>query len=273
MTATGDYTEWLGALQNLPDWVRKSAELRFALEAFEAAYQGRYTKFFKLLNKATYLQACLMHSAFPLVRKEGLKRVLKSMLQKERIPLADIVRWFAFNDEDDAAAFVTQWTGVEVTSHAASAQPSVAVTATHPLPLPPCLLTSFHPSLLDLQHPDPPLTLSLLLWPLCCHGAASPQSSAEQQAFQLPSPTDALAAPQQLAFCADTASGLSVTGLSVTTQIVFSNEGWSSGPTVRGQPSVPDRQPPTAAGQVPTVVIPRRFFYSLGSVRGWEQST
>ena len=223
MTATGDYTEWLGALQNLPDWVRKSAELRFALEAFEAAYQGRYTKFFKLLNKATYLQACLMHSAFSLVRKEGLKKVLKSMLQKERIPLDDVVRWFAFNDEDDAAAFVMQWTGVEVTSRALSVHPSVAATATHSPPLPPCLLTSFILTFLTLNTRILPsllprcLTPSLLPWPRCCHSAASPFCSADpaQLAFWLPRSSWPIVLTQHGACL--------LQGLSVRTQMVFYN--------------------------------------------------
>lgn len=49
-------------IYSLPEEVQSSPELQTALKVAEAFVQTNYVRFFQLLrNRASYLQACLMH--------------------------------------------------------------------------------------------------------------------------------------------------------------------------------------------------------------------
>ena len=54
-------------LVRLRPTVLRSGEVRFALRAFCCARAGDYVRFFRLAAGASYLQACILHGAFPQV--------------------------------------------------------------------------------------------------------------------------------------------------------------------------------------------------------------
>lgn len=51
--------------------VRNSPEVRFAVQAFAALNSNNFVKFFKLVQTASYLNACLLHCYFNQVRNNS----------------------------------------------------------------------------------------------------------------------------------------------------------------------------------------------------------
>jgi len=52
--------------------VRNSPEVRFAVQAFAALNSNNFVRFFKLVQAASYLNACLLHCYFNQVRKRQM---------------------------------------------------------------------------------------------------------------------------------------------------------------------------------------------------------
>jgi hypothetical protein len=60
-----------------------SSAVQFALEAFRAQNDANWVRFFDLVRKGTYLQACLMHARFGNIRAEALRRMASSIKARE----------------------------------------------------------------------------------------------------------------------------------------------------------------------------------------------
>ena len=55
-----------------------SPEINFALSAYAALNEKNFVKFFKLVQKTTFLNACILHRYFNQIRKDALKTILRA---------------------------------------------------------------------------------------------------------------------------------------------------------------------------------------------------
>ncbi|CAL4173814.1 unnamed protein product, partial [Meganyctiphanes norvegica] len=92
------------------DDVRKSKEVQYAVEVLHAVKTKNYVKFFKLVEKAAYLQGCILHRLFPQVRKDAISIIMKAYhTQKQRIPLSKIIKILGFEDSEDAIVYLSYY--------------------------------------------------------------------------------------------------------------------------------------------------------------------
>ncbi|XP_052780533.1 germinal-center associated nuclear protein-like [Mya arenaria] len=107
----------LREVQNLRSEIRTSVSVKFALQAFFALNNNNYIKFFRLVKKASYGNACILHRYFTQVRNKALTLMMRgfSMGSKSaQVPFHDLIRMLAFEDEDEAATFCQHY-GFQVT--------------------------------------------------------------------------------------------------------------------------------------------------------------
>ena len=98
----------LREIQALPKEIQENPKVKFALECFKALESNNYIKFFKLVKKAEYLEACLMKRYFYQVRRLALEIVLKAFVPGKNlieIPVSKICHWLAFESDMDCAKF------------------------------------------------------------------------------------------------------------------------------------------------------------------------
>ncbi|KAK4324325.1 hypothetical protein Pmani_005040 [Petrolisthes manimaculis] len=86
--------------------VQKSCSVQFALKVILAVMFNNYSKFFKLVRQASYLQGCLLHRYFRQIRVRGLDTMIKAYKNKQFVPLSTIRNILGFEDDDDATAFL-----------------------------------------------------------------------------------------------------------------------------------------------------------------------
>ncbi|KAH0621750.1 hypothetical protein JD844_023369 [Phrynosoma platyrhinos] len=95
-----------------PD-VRNSTEVRFAVQAFAALNSNNFVRFFKLVQKASYLNACLLHCYFSQIRRDALKSLniayTVSTQRSTIFPLDNVVRMLLFRDFEDAIDFISYY--------------------------------------------------------------------------------------------------------------------------------------------------------------------
>ncbi|XP_065062634.1 germinal-center associated nuclear protein-like [Rhopilema esculentum] len=88
--------------------VRESEDVKFAIEVFKALNSTNYVRFFKLLNKGSYLAACIMQRYFNQIRSKGLfimNKAYSNINKPASMPLIEIARLFAIDEEDEASEF------------------------------------------------------------------------------------------------------------------------------------------------------------------------
>lgn len=68
-------------VQKLEDWVRRSPHVSLSVAAFGALNSGNYVRFFRLVEGAPYLSACLLHRYFVPVRLHAFNTLLKAFCQ------------------------------------------------------------------------------------------------------------------------------------------------------------------------------------------------
>lgn len=78
---------------SFPKQVFSSAQVQFSLRALSALHQVDYVKFFNLVRRSDYLQACLLHTLFPVFRKSSLAVISKAFGTKEPLSVSLIARW------------------------------------------------------------------------------------------------------------------------------------------------------------------------------------
>ncbi|XP_066487561.1 germinal-center associated nuclear protein isoform X2 [Tiliqua scincoides] len=98
--------------------VRNSAEVRFAVQAFAALNSNNFVRFFKLVQTASYLNACLLHCYFSQIRRDALRSLnIAYTVNAQRstiFPLENVVRMLLFKDSEDATDFISYY-GLSVT--------------------------------------------------------------------------------------------------------------------------------------------------------------
>eukprot|EP00111_Clytia_hemisphaerica_P003404 TCONS_00009720-protein len=102
----------LREVMSFSDDIRKSAPVKFALQCFSAVQENNYSRFFKLVKKADFLKACLMHQYFTQMRAIALKRMARAYVVAKSdlpYPLEDLMSILLFNDYDSASAFCNHY--------------------------------------------------------------------------------------------------------------------------------------------------------------------
>ncbi|XP_076603708.1 germinal-center associated nuclear protein [Chaetodon auriga] len=102
----------LREVQQFRDEVRKSPEVKFAVQAFAAVNSNNFVRFFKLVKGASYLASCLLHRYFNQVRAKALKCLNLAHTVGPRstaFPVEDIVRMLMFRNTAEATDFIQQY--------------------------------------------------------------------------------------------------------------------------------------------------------------------
>ncbi|KFP45216.1 Germinal-center associated nuclear protein, partial [Chlamydotis macqueenii] len=103
----------LREVQQFHPEVRNSAEVRFAVQAFAALNSNNFVRFFKLMQAASYLNACLLHCYFNQIRKDALKSLnIAYTVSTQRctvFPLDHLVRMLLFKDCEEATDFISYY--------------------------------------------------------------------------------------------------------------------------------------------------------------------
>jgi len=79
--------------------VRNSPEVKFALEVFSSLNSNNFVRFFKLVNSASYLNACIIHRYFTQVRRSALMVMTKAYTPNSPYPLQVLQDLLAFEDK------------------------------------------------------------------------------------------------------------------------------------------------------------------------------
>ncbi|XP_021566811.1 germinal-center associated nuclear protein isoform X2 [Carlito syrichta] len=100
----------LREVQQFHPAVRNSSEVKFAVQAFAALNSNNFVRFFKLVQSASYLNACLLHCYFNQIRKDALRALnvayTVSTQRSTVFPLDGVVRMLLFRDCEEAADFL-----------------------------------------------------------------------------------------------------------------------------------------------------------------------
>nr|XP_056712839.1 germinal-center associated nuclear protein [Euleptes europaea] len=103
----------LREVQQFRPEVRNSSEVRFAVQAFTALNSNNFVRFFKLVQAASYLNACLLHCYFSQIRKDALKALnIAYTVNTQRstiFPLHNIVRMLLFRDSEITSDFISYY--------------------------------------------------------------------------------------------------------------------------------------------------------------------
>ncbi|XP_015126973.1 uncharacterized protein LOC107048344 [Diachasma alloeum] len=102
-----DNTSFMWDLKELPKAIQSSPEVKFAIQVFSSIQSNNYTRFFKLVRRTTYLNACLMLRYFFQVRVKGLTVMVKAYCRttSTAYPLYEFMDILGFDDENEAIAF------------------------------------------------------------------------------------------------------------------------------------------------------------------------
>ena len=97
-------------VQKLPIAVQRSPEVRFAIDVYSSIESNNYAKFFKLVRKTTYLNACILLRYFNQVRIKALQIMVKAYCRTTStpFPLYELIDILGFEDEKDAIYFCEQ---------------------------------------------------------------------------------------------------------------------------------------------------------------------
>ncbi|XP_055975521.1 germinal-center associated nuclear protein [Sorex fumeus] len=100
----------LREVQQFHPAVRNSFEVKFAVQAFAALNSNNFVRFFKLVQSASYLNACLLHCYFSQIRKDALRALnvayTVSTQRSTVFPLDGVVRMLLFQDSEEATDFL-----------------------------------------------------------------------------------------------------------------------------------------------------------------------
>lgn len=102
----------LREVQQFREEVRKSPEVKFAVQAFAAVSSNNFVRFFKLVKGASYLSSCLLHRYFNQIRSKALKALNMAHTVGPRstpFPVEDIVRMLMFRSAAEATDFIQQY--------------------------------------------------------------------------------------------------------------------------------------------------------------------
>ncbi|XP_055586084.1 germinal-center associated nuclear protein [Uranotaenia lowii] len=99
---------FLWEIKQLPKDILKSREVRFALEVYFAVENNNYVRFFRLVEKTTYMNACILLRYFNQVRSRALQTMLRAYTYRNpaTFSLEHFCDILAFEDTEAAASFL-----------------------------------------------------------------------------------------------------------------------------------------------------------------------
>ncbi|XP_046628804.1 uncharacterized protein LOC124309310 [Neodiprion virginianus] len=105
-----DNANFMWDLQKLPPDIQKSPEVRFTIEVYSSIDSHNFSKFFKLVKKTTYLNACILLRYFQQVRVKALSVMVKAYCRVtfNPFPLYELIDILGFEDENEAVNFCKQ---------------------------------------------------------------------------------------------------------------------------------------------------------------------
>ncbi|XP_051126724.1 SAC3 family protein B [Andrographis paniculata] len=80
--------------------IRQTREVLFARAVARACRTGNFISFFRLANKSSYLQACLMHAHFSKLRTQALSSLHSGLQMNQGIPVAHVAGWLGMQEEE-----------------------------------------------------------------------------------------------------------------------------------------------------------------------------
>ncbi|EME31142.1 Germinal-center associated nuclear protein [Galdieria sulphuraria] len=95
----------LAVCRELDIHVLKSRQVEFALKVYQTLRSNNYVGFFRLLQRASYLVACMMQQHFSFVRKSALLIMQKCYSRFPVMPIAELEEMLAFEDLEDTLSF------------------------------------------------------------------------------------------------------------------------------------------------------------------------
>ncbi|XP_056392365.1 germinal-center associated nuclear protein [Hyla sarda] len=103
----------LREVQQFPESVRNSEEVKFAVQVFAALNSTNFIRFFRLVRSASYLNSCILHCYFPQIRRDALRALnvayTTSYQRPTSFPLENMVRLLFFQDAEEATDFLTAY--------------------------------------------------------------------------------------------------------------------------------------------------------------------
>ncbi|CAG9767433.1 unnamed protein product [Ceutorhynchus assimilis] len=105
-------------VQELREDIKKSPEVRFALQIYSAFEKRNYVRFFKLIKSTTYLNSCILMRYFVQVRVQALETLVKCFTPPKSFsfyPVQDLAQILFFDDTESAIDFMKSY-GVNVNS-------------------------------------------------------------------------------------------------------------------------------------------------------------
>lgn len=105
----------LREVQQLRFDIRESKQVRFVVKVHQSLNANNYVRFFKLVKRASFLQAAILHRYFVQVRTSALQVMCKSYTANTQIPIGDLVEQLSFEDEIQAQEFFQHF-GIEISN-------------------------------------------------------------------------------------------------------------------------------------------------------------
>ncbi|XP_071701316.1 SAC3 family protein B isoform X2 [Rutidosis leptorrhynchoides] len=87
-------------LAKMTPGIRQAEEVLFARNVARACRSGNFVAFFRLVRKASYLQACLMHAHFGKLRTQALASLHSGLQNNQGIPLSLVSKWLGMEEEN-----------------------------------------------------------------------------------------------------------------------------------------------------------------------------
>ncbi|KAK1425002.1 hypothetical protein QVD17_20344 [Tagetes erecta] len=87
-------------LAKMTPGIRQAEQVLFARNVARACRSGNFIAFFRLVRKATYLQACLMHAHFGKLRTQALAALHSGLQNNQGIPVTQVSKWLGMEEEN-----------------------------------------------------------------------------------------------------------------------------------------------------------------------------
>ncbi|KAI3745110.1 hypothetical protein L1987_58212 [Smallanthus sonchifolius] len=87
-------------LAKMTPGIRQAAQVLFARDVARACRSGNFIAFFRLVGKASYLQACLMHAHFGKLRTQALAALHSGLQNNQGIHVTQVAKWLGMEEEN-----------------------------------------------------------------------------------------------------------------------------------------------------------------------------
>ncbi|XP_055911269.1 protein xmas [Eupeodes corollae] len=103
---------FLWELQDLPEEIQNSKEVRSAISFYKCMESNNYVRFFNLVRKTSYMNACILLRYFTQVRLKATKMIIKAYnwpRHSVSLPLGHLIKILGFEHEDAALDFFSYY--------------------------------------------------------------------------------------------------------------------------------------------------------------------